>query len=225
MTTMAGQQQQYATGYPPSNYPVQYQPGSTDMSGQASGGSSYAYGSNPAEGEASRSHSYGNDQGSGAQSLSSGGGSTARRREQNRMAQRALRQRKETHLRELENRIINARFSTRHLEAENEELERQLQNVNQENEFLRTSTMLEPYGTQSDSPSAQGYDSLAYDLPGQISVNEPSYTLSNWAFDERVDPAFYDLNLEQSGEPSYGEGSVETDFPTEDLTFYEEWQR
>jgi hypothetical protein len=228
-TTPANQQQQYATGYLPASYPIRYQPGSTDTSGQTQAGSSYAtyaYANNPAEGVTSTSQSYGYDQDGGVQSSSSSGGSNTRRRQQNRLAQRALRQRKETHLRDLESRIINARFSTRHLEAENEELERQLQQMNQENEYLRTSTLLGPYRAQSAGPSVQGYGSLAYDLPGQTSVSEPSYTPPNLAFGERVDAAYYDPNLEQeSEEHSYGEEYAGSGVSVENLAFYDQWQR
>lgn len=229
VATPASQQQQYATGYLPTSYPIQYQSSSTNMSGQTPSGSSYAtyaYASNAAEDAASPSQSYGYDQGGEAQSPSSSGGSTTRRRQQNRLAQRALRQRKETHLRDLESRIINARYSTRHLEVENEELERQLQNVNQENEYLRTSTQLGPYRAQPTGPSVQGYSSLAYDLPGQTSVSEPSYTPQNLAFGERVDPAYYDPNLEQeSEEPPYGEEYAGVGISAENQTFYDQWQR
>jgi hypothetical protein len=228
-TTPASQQQQYATGYPSASYPVQYQPGATITSGQTPDGSSYvtyAYASNPDESVASSSQSYGYDQSGGTQSSSPGGGSTTRRRQQNRLAQRALRQRKETHLRDLESRIINARFSTRHLEAENEELERQLQHVNQENEYLRTSTQLGQYRAQSAGPSVQGYGNLAYDLLGQTSVSEPSSTPHNLAFGERVAPAYYDPNLEQESEdPSYGEEYAGTGVCAENLAFYDQWQR
>src|SRR6266480_3370729 len=226
-TTLASQQQQYATGYLPTSYPVQYQPGSTDTWGQTPAGGSayatYAYASYPSDGLVSSSQSYDYDQGGEAQSSSSVGGSGSRRRQQNRLAQRALRQRKETHLRDLESRIINARFSTRHLEAENEELERQLQHMNQENEYLRTSTLPGPYRTQSAGPSVQGYGSLAYDLPGQTSVSEPSYTPHNSAFGGTVDAAYYDPNLEEeSEEASYGEGYVGTG---ENVAYYNQWQR
>jgi len=215
VTTTASQQQQYATGYNPTSYP-----GATDMSGQTTGGSSYAtyaYSGNPAEGVVSSSRSYGYNQGGEAQSSSSACGSTARRRQQNRLAQRALRQRKETHLRDLESRIINARYSTRHLEAENEVLERQLQHVNQENEYLRTS-----YQTQSAGPSLQSYGSLAYDLSGPTSVSDPSYTPPDMAFGETANPAYYDP---ESEEPSYGEEYVGTGLSAEDLAFYDQWRR
>jgi len=216
-TTPASQQQQYATGYLPTSYPVRYQPGATDMSRQTTGSSSYATYAYSTEGAASASQSYDYDQGDGGQSSSSGGGSTARRRQQNRLAQRALRQRKETHLRHLESRIINARFSTRHLEAENEELERQLQHVNQENEYLRTSTQLGPYQTQSAGTSGQSYGSVAYDYSGSTSVSGASHTSSNAA---PGGSAYYDPESE-----SYDEEYAGTGLSAEDLAFYDQWQR
>lgn len=227
--TPASQQQQYGTGYLPTSYPVRYQPSLADMSEQTTDGSSYdtyAYASNPAEGVASSSQSYDYDQDGENQSSSSGGGSTARRRQQNRLAQRALRQRKETRLRDLESRIINARFSTRHLEAENEELERQLQHVNQENEYLRTSTLIGSYPTQTVGPSVQGYRSLAYDLPDQTSVSESSYTPHTLAFGETVSPTYYDPNLEQElEEASYEEDEAGTGASAEHVAFYDQWRR
>jgi hypothetical protein len=187
------------------------------MSGQTTSGSSYATYAYSTEGAASASQSYDYDQGGGGQSSSSGGGSTARRRQQNRLAQRALRQRKETHLRDLESRIINARFSTRHLEAENEELERQLQHMNQENEYLRTSTQLGPYGAQSADTSGQSYGSLAYGSSGPTSVSASSYTATNATFGG---PGYYDPESE-----SYDEEYVGTGLSTEDVAFYDQWQR
>lgn len=152
-----------------------------------------------------------------------------RRRQQNRLAQRALRQRKEHHLRDLESRIINARFAQRHLEAENEDLERQLQQVELENESMRTTTQLEPYRAQSAGPSTQGYGSLAYDYQasyGQTSVSEPNYTPPDWPTDDAVDPPLFDPELEGEAEGvAYGEEFAESGLSAEDLAFYEEWQR
>lgn len=226
--TSAAGQEQYTPGYYPSSYPVQYQASSSNVSGEPSGASSYAASGHSypryeydEEGQAEASSSH-QEPGSSSSSTS---GSTARRRQQNRLAQRALRQRKEHHLRDLESRIINARFATRHLEAENEELEWQLQQVNQENESLRSSAQGEPYRAQSAGPTAQGYGSLAYDYQA-TSVSEPNYTPPDWSLDDTLDATLFDPEVElASGEGLYGEGFAESGLSAEDLAFYEEWQR
>ncbi|KAF2432782.1 hypothetical protein EJ08DRAFT_732197 [Tothia fuscella] len=80
----------------------------------------------------SRSHSHSPTAGGGT------GGTSERRREQNRLAQRALRQRRETHIRELENQVLQRSLQTRHLATENTQLHSQLYSVAQENDALRT---------------------------------------------------------------------------------------
>src|ERR1700712_5067054 len=76
-----------------------------------------------------------------SRSLSYGPGpstsNSSRRREQNRLAQRALRQRRETHVRELEHQVLHRSLETRHLAVENQELSHHLQSVTQENDLLR----------------------------------------------------------------------------------------
>jgi hypothetical protein len=112
------------TGYQQQEQPIAYPPG------PAVHGSAYAQaGSSGDPFPQTQSCSYGDPRET----------TRERRRQQNKLAQRALRQRKETRLRELESRIINARLTTRSLESENQQLETQLQNVTSQNRALRHS--------------------------------------------------------------------------------------
>jgi len=235
VTSTAGgsQHQQYAPGYYADSYPVQYRSSSGEVSGEPSfqssystSGQSYYSAEQEMQPTSSTSSSAARESSSPAQGPASG--STARRRQQNRLAQRALRQRKENHLRELESRIINARFTTRHLEAENSELEQQLQQLTLENESLRDTVAFDPYMTLSAGSSSQGYSSLAHDYEGStlVSTSESTYTLQEPSLDDTLDPSMFDLDQEhEGGERLYGEDLAEAGLSAEDIEFYEEWTR
>lgn len=77
----------------------------------------------------------------------------SRRKAQNRAAQRAFRERKERHVKDLEAKLADMEKSSAGVAAENERLKRDLQKVAIENEILRaTSSMPKEVGTQEAGP-------------------------------------------------------------------------
>ncbi|KAL1986363.1 hypothetical protein VTN96DRAFT_6442 [Rasamsonia emersonii] len=64
----------------------------------------------------------------------------SRRKAQNRAAQRAFRERKERHVRELEQKLSDLQQTSNDLYADNERLKRELAKVSTENEILRATT-------------------------------------------------------------------------------------
>ncbi|KAL2868649.1 putative bZIP transcription factor (Fcr3) [Aspergillus lucknowensis] len=64
----------------------------------------------------------------------------SKRKEQNRAAQRAFRERKERHVRELEEKVTNLQAESTTLLADNERLKRELARYSTENEILRATT-------------------------------------------------------------------------------------
>ncbi|KAF1947181.1 hypothetical protein EJ02DRAFT_449769 [Clathrospora elynae] len=82
----------------------------------------------------------------------------SRRKAQNRAAQRAFRERKERHVKELEVKLSALESSTHSLQSDNEQLKLALQRVRTENEILRATT--------GQSPSASRPVSVSYPSPG-----------------------------------------------------------
>jgi len=82
----------------------------------------------------------------------------SRRKAQNRAAQRAFRERKERHVRDLENKLSALESSTHSLQSDNERLKLALQRARTENEILRA--------TSRHSPSASRPTSVSYPSPG-----------------------------------------------------------
>ncbi|ODA78700.1 hypothetical protein RJ55_06082 [Drechmeria coniospora] len=78
----------------------------------------------------------------------------SRRKAQNRAAQRAFRERKERHVKDLEAKLANLQAAQQKTEVENERLKRNLQKVSTENEMLRaTSSMgMGVQGTHAPEP-------------------------------------------------------------------------
>ena len=230
-TARGSQHQQYAPDYYADSYPVQYRPSSGEVSGEPSFQSSYSTsGQSYYSGEQEMQPTSSTFSAAARESSSSGqgpaSGSTARRRQQNRLAQRALRQRKESHLRELESRVINARLTTRHLAAENSELELQLQQLTLENQELRDTVALDPYMALSAGPSLEGYSSLAldYESSAAVSASGATYSPREPSLDDTLDPSMFDLSQEnEGGERLYGDDLAEAGLSAEDLEFYEEW--
>ncbi|KAL2260739.1 hypothetical protein VTK26DRAFT_5172 [Humicola hyalothermophila] len=66
----------------------------------------------------------------------------SRRKAQNRAAQRAFRERKERHVKDLENRLQQLEQAQQEAMSENERLKRDLQKVSTENEILRATSMV-----------------------------------------------------------------------------------
>ncbi|KAF2867164.1 hypothetical protein BDV95DRAFT_598291 [Massariosphaeria phaeospora] len=82
----------------------------------------------------------------------------SRRKAQNRAAQRAFRERKERHVRELETKLSALESSAHSLQSDNERLKMALQRARTENEILRA--------TSGQSPSSSRPVSVSYPSPG-----------------------------------------------------------
>ncbi|CAO2657739.1 Nn.00g038650.m01.CDS01 [Neocucurbitaria sp. VM-36] len=82
----------------------------------------------------------------------------SRRKAQNRAAQRAFRERKERHVRDLETKLSSLESSTHSLQSDNERLKLALQRAKTENEILRA--------TSGQSPAASRPVSVSYPSPG-----------------------------------------------------------
>ncbi|KAH5774304.1 hypothetical protein HBI17_007280 [Parastagonospora nodorum] len=82
----------------------------------------------------------------------------SRRKAQNRAAQRAFRERKERHVKELENKLSALESSTHSLQSDNERLKLALQRAQTENEILRA--------TAGHSPAPSCAVSVSYPSPG-----------------------------------------------------------
>ncbi|CEL02818.1 hypothetical protein ASPCAL03981 [Aspergillus calidoustus] len=81
----------------------------------------------------------------------------SKRKAQNRAAQRAFRERKERHVRELEEKVTNLQAESSTLLADNERLKRELARYSTENEILRATTNTSASGTPTHrrgSPSS-----------------------------------------------------------------------
>lgn len=143
-----------------------------------------------------------------SQSMSQGAGSSksdkSRRREQNRLAQRALRQRRETHVRELEHQVLHRSLETRHLATENRQLSHHLTTIEQQNELLRHQQVGSAQSAEAWAASA-GYSSYIQQAPSSYdesaafyhsphssnSDTTPMGTLE-WDCSGSVDPVMYD---------------------------------
>ncbi|KAF1838552.1 hypothetical protein BDW02DRAFT_585823 [Decorospora gaudefroyi] len=82
----------------------------------------------------------------------------SRRKAQNRAAQRAFRERKERHVKELETKLSALESSTHSLQSDNERLKAALHRARTENEILRA--------TSGQSPSTSRPVSVSYPSPG-----------------------------------------------------------
>ncbi|KAI9367437.1 hypothetical protein BJX61DRAFT_304863 [Aspergillus egyptiacus] len=80
------------------------------------------------------------------------GSPQSKRKAQNRAAQRAFRERKERHVRDLEERVSNLQQESSSLHADNERLKRELARYSTENEILRATTTTN-HTTSASNPS------------------------------------------------------------------------
>jgi AP-1-like factor len=81
----------------------------------------------------------------------------SRRKAQNRAAQRAFRERKEKHVKDLETKLASLEAAQQHASKENERLKRDLQKMSTENEILRaTSAVGGPSNNHSPEPTTTG---------------------------------------------------------------------
>ncbi|KAK7451953.1 bZIP transcription factor [Colletotrichum acutatum] len=81
----------------------------------------------------------------------------SRRKAQNRAAQRAFRERKERHVKDLEAKLANLEAEAQQKSTENERLKREMQKISTENEILRaTSSMNGHHSSASPEPRTTG---------------------------------------------------------------------
>jgi hypothetical protein len=158
---------------------------------------------------------------------------SSRRREQNRLAQRALRQRRENHIKELEDRVLHTSLETRHLAVENRDLNQRLHSVALENDALRHEQMASsnsaaawaqhhaatanaaayssyaPNTSGGDNGYAQYYQTGAYSTaPSSRPASEPTPSSSDWPWDDVLNPSNLDPSFawpgEEEDEAEYG---------------------
>ncbi|KAK5654418.1 hypothetical protein OQA88_7328 [Cercophora sp. LCS_1] len=80
----------------------------------------------------------------------------SRRKAQNRAAQRAFRERKERHVRDLESRLQQLEHAQQQTVSENEKLKRDLQKMSTENEILRATSMAGGGSPRANGPTTTG---------------------------------------------------------------------
>ncbi|ORY10646.1 hypothetical protein BCR34DRAFT_566460 [Clohesyomyces aquaticus] len=94
----------------------------------------------------------------------------SRRKAQNRAAQRAFRERKERHVRDLEAKLNALESSTHSLQSDNERLKLALQRARTENEILRATSG--SHSPSSSRPVSASYPSPGAHLPDEDSMKE-----------------------------------------------------
>ncbi|KAM7205627.1 fluconazole resistance protein 3 [Rhypophila sp. PSN 637] len=86
----------------------------------------------------------------------------SRRKAQNRAAQRAFRERKERHVKELETRLQQLEQDNQHTSSENERLKRDLQKLSTENEILRATSLVNNTGSPGSNGSPMTTGPMSY---------------------------------------------------------------
>lgn len=99
----------------------------------------------------------------------------SRRKEQNRQAQRAFRERKEKAFKDLEQKLANIEASSSSILNENEILKRELQKYQTENEILRATTKMNASAIVQAATAAAAANSNAHDDGTDISVGPMQY--------------------------------------------------
>lgn len=108
----------------------------------------------------------------------------SRRKAQNRAAQRAFRERKERHVKDLEARLATLEAEAQHTTSENERLKREMQKITTENEILRaTSTLngqnsLSPEPAQTTGPQRYNPTDFYSDLLASHTEKTPSHRIA-----------------------------------------------
>jgi hypothetical protein len=150
---------------------------------------------------------------------------SSRRREQNRLAQRALRQRRENHIKELEDRVLHTSLETRHLAVENRNLNQRLHSVALENDALRHEQMASnssaaawaqhhaatahaaAYSSYDSTTSGceDGYSQYYQDgsystAPSSRPASEPTPSSADWPWDDALNPSDLDPSFAWPGE-------------------------
>ncbi|TDZ34239.1 Fluconazole resistance protein 3 [Colletotrichum sidae] len=85
----------------------------------------------------------------------------SRRKAQNRAAQRAFRERKERHVKDLEAKLANLEAEAQQKSTENERLKREMQKISTENEILRATSSMNGHGS-STSPEPRTTGPMHY---------------------------------------------------------------
>lgn len=101
----------------------------------------------------------------------------SRRKAQNRAAQRAFRERKERHVRELEAKLSALENSTHSLQSDNERLKLALQRARTENEILRATTGQN--SPTSSRPVSASYPSPGAHLPDEEMKDDEPYSVQS----------------------------------------------
>ncbi|PNY26432.1 Fluconazole resistance protein 3 [Tolypocladium capitatum] len=101
----------------------------------------------------------------------------SRRKAQNRAAQRAFRERKEKHVKDLETKLASLEVAQQQASVENERLKRDLQRMSTENEILRATSALGSGHNSSHSPEPTTTGPLQYnptDFYSNVLQNHPN---------------------------------------------------
>ncbi|CAK7271514.1 AP-1-like transcription factor [Sporothrix epigloea] len=129
----------------------------------------------------------------------------SRRKAQNRAAQRAFRERKERHVKELEARLASLEATQNETMSENERLKRDLQKISTENEILRATSSLHAAASASGaSPRSDGGSSLT---AGPMTYN-PTTFYSDLLANHPVKTPSHRIIASDSGERLLGAGAT-----------------
>ncbi|KAF2741361.1 hypothetical protein EJ04DRAFT_507184 [Polyplosphaeria fusca] len=111
----------------------------------------------------------------------------SRRKAQNRAAQRAFRERKERHVRELESKLSALENSTHSLQSDNERLKLALQRARTENEILRATTG--HHSPTSSRPVSASYPSPGAHLPDADPKEDEAFNVQSFSHGSVVNTA------------------------------------
>ncbi|KAK4206466.1 putative bzip transcription factor protein [Rhypophila decipiens] len=106
----------------------------------------------------------------------------SRRKAQNRIAQRAFRERKERHVKDLESRLKELEQTQQQTASENERLKRDLQRMSTENEILRATSMVNGAGLPGSNGSPMVTGPMSYNptaFYADVLQNHTKKTLSH----------------------------------------------
>ncbi|CAK7226726.1 AP-1-like transcription factor [Sporothrix bragantina] len=129
----------------------------------------------------------------------------SRRKAQNRAAQRAFRERKERHVKDLEAKLANLEASQHKTASENEKLKRDLQKVSTENEILRATSSLQAAAAAAGaSPGSDGGHALT---TGPMTYNPTDFYTDLLASHDNKTPS-HRIATSDTGERLLGAGAT-----------------